>query len=70
MPVGEEADPKIANVNYSRIIEQIKEIKKNYYPELKIDFDSTGAGITLYKSPVPVLKDDVRYALISSGLGM
>ena len=70
MPVGEEADPKIANVNYSRIIDQIKEIKKNYYPELKIDFDSTGAGITLYKSPVPVLKDDVRYALISSGLGM
>lgn len=70
MPVGEEADPKTANVNYSRIIDQIKEIKKKYYPELKVDIDSSGAGITLYKSPVPVLKDDVRYALISSGLGM
>ncbi len=70
MPVGDESDPKTANVNYSRIIDQIKDIKKNYYPELKVDIDSSGAGITLYKSPVPVLKDDVRYALISSGLGM
>ena len=70
MPVGEESDPKIANVNYSRIIEQIKEIKAKYYPELKIALDSSGAGITLYKSPTPVLKEDVRYALISSTLGM
>ena len=66
MPVGEDSDPKIANVNYSRIIEQIKEIKKKYYPELKVDIDSSGAGITLHKSPTPVLKEDVRYALISS----
>ena len=70
MPVGEDADPKTANVNYARIIEQIKEIKKKYYPELKVDIDSSGLGITLYKSPTPVLKDDVRYALISSSLGM
>ncbi len=66
MPVGEGSDPKTANVNYSRIIEQIKEIKKKYYPELKVDIDSSGAGITLHKSPTPVLKDDVRYALIST----
>jgi hypothetical protein len=66
MPVGEDSDPKTANVNYSRIIEQIKEIKKKYYPELKVDIDSLGAGITLHKSPTPVLKEDVRYALISS----
>lgn len=70
MPVGEDADPKTANVNYSRIIDQIKEIKKKYYPELNVDIDSSGAGITLHKSPTPVLQDDVRYALISSGLGM
>ncbi len=70
MPVGEDSDPKIANVNYARIIEQIKEIKKLYYPELNVEIDSTGTGITLFKSPTPVLKDDVRYALISSGLGM
>lgn len=70
MPVSENSDPKIANVNYARIIEQIKEIKTKYYPELNVEFDSTGAGITLYKSPTPVLKDDVRYALISSSLVM
>ncbi len=70
MPVGEDSDPKIANVNYARIIEQIREIKQKYYPELKVEIDSSGTGITLYKSPTPVLKEDVRYALISSGLGM
>ena len=70
MPVAENSDPKIANVNYSRIIDQIKEIKEKYYPELKVLIDSSGSGITLYKSPTPVLKDDIRYALISSGLGM
>lgn len=68
MPVGDKADPKTANVNYSRIIEQIKEIKENYYPDLNVHIDSSGAGITLYKSPTPVLKDDVRYALISANL--
>ncbi|MCR4821504.1 MAG: plasmid encoded RepA protein [Treponema sp.] len=70
MPVADDSDPKIANVNYSRIIDQVKEIKEKYYPELKVEVDSSGMGITLYKSPTPVLKDDVRYALISSGLGM
>jgi len=70
MPVGEDSDPKIANVNYSRIIDQIKDIKENYYPELNVNIDSSGTGITLYKSPTPVLTDDVRYALISSSLGL
>ena len=70
MPVAENADPKTANVNYSRIIDQIKEIKTKYYPELKIDISKDGAGITLFKSPTHVLKDDVRYALISSSLDM
>ena len=50
--------------------DQIKEIKTKYYPELKIDISKDGAGITLFKSPTPVLKDDVRYALISSSLDM
>ncbi len=70
MPVADDSDPKIANVNYARIIEQIREIKQKYYPELKVEIDTSGTGITLYKSPTPVLKDDIRYALISSGLGM
>ncbi len=65
-PVGEDSDPKTANVNYARIVDHIKEIKTKYYPELNIEIDKSGAGITLFKSPTPVLKDDVRYALISS----
>ena len=43
MPVADDSDPKIANVNYGRIIEQIKEIKEKYYPELKVDIDSSGS---------------------------
>lgn len=54
--------------NYHRIIELIKEIKEKYYPELKINIDSTGAGVTLYKSPTPVVADDTRYALITSDI--
>lgn len=70
MPVAEDSDKKIANVNYARIIDQIKEIKEKYYPELNVGIDKSGTGITLYKSPTPVLEDDVRYALISTNLGM
>ena len=36
--------------------------------ELKVDIDPHGSGITLYKSPTPVIKDDTRYALITSML--
>lgn len=68
MPVGDDSDPKIANVNYSRIIEQINEIKGKYYPKLNIEFDKNGRGVTLYKSPVPVLDNDIRYALITSSI--
>ncbi|MBQ9207769.1 MAG: plasmid encoded RepA protein [Treponema sp.] len=70
MPVGENSDPKIANVNYSRIISQIREIKDTYYPELKVEIDKAGSGITLFKSPTPVLKEDVRYALISTNFDL
>lgn len=66
MPVSEGSDPKIANVNYSRIIDQIKEIKEKYYPELNFEIDKGGAGILLHKSPTPVLKDDERYALLTA----
>lgn len=53
------------NTYYNRIIEEIKDIKEKYYPELKIDLNE-GTGITLFKSPTPVLKNDTRYALITS----
>lgn len=68
MPVGEESHPKQFQTNYSRILDHLREIKDKYYPELKISFDPNSAGITLYKSPTPVLKDDTRYALITSDI--
>jgi len=68
LPTGPDAHPKQESVNYSRIIDQIKEIKDKYYPEVKFSIDKDGAGITLYKSPTPVLKDDTRYALITSDI--
>lgn len=66
MPVSEDKDPNTVNVNYAFITNQINEIKKKYYKELKVDIDPHGSGITLYKSPTPVIKDDTRYALITS----
>lgn len=66
MPVSETADKNTVNVNYNFILNQIREIKRKYYPEVNVDIDSGGAGITLRKSPTPVLKDDTRYALITS----
>ncbi|MDY5918141.1 MAG: plasmid encoded RepA protein [Treponema sp.] len=68
MPVTEDKDPNTVNVNYAFIINQINEIKKKYYKELRVDIDSQGSGITLYKSPTPIIKDDTRYALITSML--
>ena len=42
--------------------------KEKYYPEVLINFSSDGTGITLHKSPTPVLKDDPRYALITTDI--
>ncbi len=67
MPLSDENDRKLLSVYYSRIIDEIKNIKEKYYPELKVDITSS-AGITLYKSPTPILKDDTRYALITSNI--
>ena len=68
MPVTENAHPKQHQTNYTRILDHLKEIKIKYYPEVKISFDPNGGGITLYKSPTPILKDDTRYALITSDI--
>lgn len=67
MPLSDENDRKLLSVYYSRIIDEIKNIKEKYYPELKVDVTSA-AGITLYKSPTPILKEDTRYALITSNI--
>ena len=70
MPVNENLDKtgqmKAASNNYNKIIGLIKEIKQNYYQDLNIGLDDS--GVTLYKSPTPILKDDTRYALITSDI--
>lgn len=66
MPVNENADKNTVNVNYNFILNQLKEIKEKYYKEVNIDVDKHGLGITLLKSPTPVLKNDTRYVLITS----
>lgn len=68
IPVEEGKDANLVNVNYARIVELLKLIKQKYYPEVKIDFSKDGTGITLFKSPTPVLKDDPRYALITTDI--
>jgi len=68
MPVENSANAYQENVSYYRIVELFKEIKAKYYPDVKFHIDEDGAGVTLYKSPTPVLKDDTRYALITSEL--
>ncbi len=68
MPVAENSasHAKIESNNYNKIISLIREIKEKYYPELRVGIDPQGAGITLYKSPTPVLQNDTRYALITA----
>lgn len=68
MPVEIDKDPNLVNVNYARIIELLKEIKEKYYKEVKYEINSDGSGITLFKSPTPVLKNDPRYALITADI--
>ena len=68
MPVSENQDPNTVNVNYAFIVNQIKEIKKKYYKDVKIDESGSTDGITLYPSPTPVIKNDTRYALITSNI--
>lgn len=59
---------KLTSNNYHKLVDILKQIKEKWYPELNISFDKAGTGITLYKSPTPVLKDDTRYALITTNL--
>ncbi|MCQ2754281.1 MAG: plasmid encoded RepA protein [bacterium] len=71
MPLSDNAQKdkgKMESNNFYVIVDLIKELKAKYYPELKVRFDEGGIGITLFKSPTPVLKDDVRYALITANI--
>lgn len=72
MPVNEDLESlskaKTESNNYNKIIGLVREIREKYYPELKVDIDENGSGLTLYKSPTPIIKDDTRYALITSDI--
>lgn len=68
MPVDESSNRSQEAVNYKRLIDELKEIKEKYYPEVKFNIAPDGSGITLIKSPTPVLKDDKRYALITANI--
>lgn len=68
IPVEKGQDPNLVNVNYARITELLKEIKAKYYPNLNLDINKDGSGITLRKSPTPVIENDPRYALITADI--
>ena len=56
-PVNNPKNSNMINKNYSTIIKSIKIIKEKYWTDLKITIDEDGCGITLLKSPVPVIAD-------------
>lgn len=68
MPVDDKSHPDQLRTNYEYIKEQIKTIKQKYYPELNIEFDKAGVGITLYKSKPPIIPEDKRYILVTANL--
>ena len=68
LPVVSGSHPKQEGVNYSRILDELKKIKDRYYPEVRYTVMPDGSGITLSKSPTPVLRNDTRYALITSDI--
>ena len=68
MPIDDKSHPDQLRTNYEYIKEQIKIIKQKYYPELNVDFDRAGVGITLYKSKAPIIPEDKRYILVTANL--
>lgn len=68
IPVDSDKDSNLVNVNYARIVELLNEIKEKYYKEVQFEVNKDGSGITLFKSPTPVLKNDPRYALITADI--
>lgn len=68
MPLSEDSGTNGLNRNYFHIVEKLNEIKEKYYPGLKLDISKDGSGITLHKSPTPVIENDPRYALITTDI--
>lgn len=63
-----EISAKEESQTYLRIVENIREIKNKYYPELKVTFSEDNSGFTLRKSPPLIKSNDTRYILITSDI--
>lgn len=68
MPLDKDSGSNGLNKHYYHIIEELKVIKEKYYPELNLDINKDGSGITLRKSPTPIIDNDPRYALITTDI--
>lgn len=68
MPLGEDVEVTRQSKYWSRIKEEIIEIKTKYCPFLNISICEDNTGIILKKSVLPQLKDSEHYVLITSTL--
>lgn len=66
MPLKEDAHKNQGRTNYKYIIDQIKDIKAKYYPELNVTIQTD--GIVLRKSKPQITDNDERYVLITSNI--
>lgn len=66
MPVKEGGHENQERTNYNYILNQIREIKEKYYPELNVSINRDGDGITLRKSVPQILPEDSRYVLVTA----
>lgn len=68
MPVDDSSHPDQLRTNYEYLKDQIKIIREKYFKDLKVEFDVSGYGITLYKSKAPIAVEDKRYILVTASL--
>ena len=68
MPVDENSNKDQFRTNWAYLKDQIMILKEKYYKDLKVSFDSSNMGLTLYKSKAPIESDDKRYILVTADL--
>ncbi|MCQ2589579.1 MAG: plasmid encoded RepA protein [Treponema sp.] len=66
MPVKEGSHENQERTNYNYILNQIRDIKEKYYPDLNVSINQDGDGITLRKSNPQILPEDSRYVLVTA----
>ena len=69
MPVDDPINNKDQlRTNWAYIKDQINKIKAEHYQDLKISFDESNLGMTLYRSKPQIESDDTRYILITADI--